>query len=156
MAKAVAPRGVAWAVDIQPEMLEKLQRRTAEAGVANIRSVHNSQTKTGLPPATCDLALLVDVYHEFSDPAAMLASLRQALKADGELVLVEYREEDPTVPIKPLHKMSKAQVHRELTAHGFQLVRQLDTLPWQHAQFYQRDDGPGPAIQPTPWAPPGR
>jgi hypothetical protein len=96
---------------------------------------------------------MVDVYHEFSDPAAMLRSLREALTPDGEVVVVEYREEDPLVPIKPLHKMSKAQVHRELTAHGYKLVRELDTLPWQHAMFYQRDDGPSAAREPVPWSP---
>lgn len=152
MARAVAPGGQAWAVDIQPEMLLLLQERATKAGVTNVRPVHNSQTSSNLPPATCDIALLVDVYHEFSDPAAMLASLRQALKPAGELVLVEYREEDPAVPIKARHKMSKAQAHKELTAHGFKLVRELDTLPWQHALFYQRDDGPGEARTPTPWA----
>ena len=153
MAQAIAPGGVAWAVDIQPEMLTLLDARATEAGVDNVRPVQGTQTETRLPPATCDVALLVDVYHEFSDPAAMLGSLRESLKPAGRLVLVEYRAEDPAVPIKALHKMTKAAAHRELTAHGFKLVGQLDALPWQHALAYQRDDGPDPAQEPTPWTP---
>jgi predicted methyltransferase len=155
MARMVAPGGLALGVDIQPEMLALLKQRAAEAGVANVRGVLNTQAGVGLPPGTCDLALMVDVYHELAEPAAMLRSLHAALQPDGELVLVEYREEDPAVPIKPLHKMSKAQVHTELTAHGFKLVRQRDDLPWQHVMVYQRADGPGAAVAPEPWAKPG-
>jgi ubiquinone/menaquinone biosynthesis C-methylase UbiE len=153
MARSVAPGGTAYAVDIQPEMLELLRLRTESEKVGNVARVLNSQGQSGLPAATCDVALMVDVYHEFSDPSAMLKSLRVALEPDGELVVVEYREEDPSVPIKPRHKMSKAQVHKELTAHGFKLVRELDTLPWQHAMFYQRSDGPGAELRPKPWKP---
>ena len=151
MAKMVAPGGLALGVDIQPEMLALLQERAAAAGVTNVRGVRNTQASVGLPEGTCDVALMVDVYHELAEPAAMLATLRDALQADGELVIVEYRDEDPSVPIKPLHKMSKAQVHKELTANGFQLVRQRDDLPWQHVMAYQRSDGPGPAIEPSAW-----
>jgi predicted methyltransferase len=132
-------------------MLELLRQRAARQKLENVTRVLNTQGGTGLAPSTCDIALLVDVYHEFSDPSAMLSGLRDALKPAGELVVVEYREEDPAVPIKPRHKMSKAQVHKELTAHGFKLVRELDTLPWQHAMFYQRSDGPGTPVEPKPW-----
>lgn len=156
MARMVAPGGLALGVDIQPEMLALLRARAAEAGLDNVRAVHNTQGGSGLPAGTCDLALMVDVYHELSDPPAMLASLHAALKPDGELVVVEYREEDPSVPIKPLHKMSKAQVHRELKAGGFKLVRERDDLPWQHVMVYQRADGPGPARAPTPWTRPAQ
>ncbi len=152
MAQAVAPGGRAYAVDIQAEMLDLLAARAAAQSVGNIERVLGSQFATKLPPGTCDVALMVDVYHEFSDPAAMLGDLRAALAPAGELVVVEYREEDRSVPIKARHKMSKRQVHTELTAHGFKLVRELDTLPWQHALFYQRDDGPGEAREPTPWS----
>lgn len=151
MARSVAPSGMAFAVDIQAEMLVLLQQRARADHIPNVQKVHNNQVSSGLPPGTCDIALMVDVYHEFSDPEAMLTDLRRALTNDGELVVVEYREEDPTVPIKPRHKMTKAQVHKELTAHGFKLVRELDTLPWQHAMFYQRTDGPAKAIKPKPW-----
>ena len=88
------------------------------------------------------MILLVDVYHEFSHPEQMLASMRQSLKKDGVIVMVEYRSEDDSVPIKRLHKMSKKQVNKELTANGFKLVREFDRLPWQHMMFFGRDEGP--------------
>ena len=80
--------------------------------------------------------MLVDVYHEFSHPEAMLTAMRKSLKPDGLLVLLEYREEDPKVPIKPLHKMSKKQIFKEYTANGFKLVDEFDRLPWQHMMFF--------------------
>lgn len=153
LARAVGKKGRVYAVDIQPEMHALLRARAAEAGVDTIEQVTNTQTSAMLPDGVCDVTLMVDVYHELAQPEPMLASLRSSLAKDGELVLVEFREEDPTVPIKPLHKMSKAQVHKELTANGFKLVGQVDTLPWQHVLKYQRTDGPDPAIQPTPWEP---
>ena len=154
MARMVSPGGLALGVDIQVEMLDLLRRRAASQGVGNVRVVHNTQAGVALPPGTCDLALMVDVYHELADPAAMLRSLYEALQPDGELVVVEYREEDPAVPIKALHKMSKTQVHTELTAHDFKLVRERDDLPWQHVMVYQRADGPGVAQMPRPWVKP--
>ena len=86
----------------------------------------------------------MDVYHEFSQPEEMLAAMRRALKPDGLLVLVEYRAEDPAVPIKPLHKMSKAQIKKELFPNGYRLVREYDGLPWQHMMFFGRADGSAP------------
>ena len=94
----------------------------------------------GLPPDTCDLILLVDVYHEFSHPVQMLAAMRKALKPEGQLVLVEFRAEDDTVPIRPEHKMSKRQVIKEYTANGFKVQSQYDGLPWQHLMFMVRDE----------------
>jgi ubiquinone/menaquinone biosynthesis C-methylase UbiE len=85
------------------------------------------------------MVLMVDVYHEFSHPEQMLASIRKSLKPDGVVVLVEYREEDPDVPIKALHKMSKAQVNKELNANGFKLVKEFDKLPWQHMMFFGKE-----------------
>jgi ubiquinone/menaquinone biosynthesis C-methylase UbiE len=82
----------------------------------------------------------VDVYHEFSHPEQMLAAMRRALKPDGVLVLVEFRAEDPSVPIKPLHKMSKEQLLKELPANGYKLVKEFDGLPWQHMMFFGRDE----------------
>lgn len=152
MAREVGPTGKVYAVDIQPEMLSLLDERVDGAGLSNVQTIRNSQTTTKLPAGVCDLTLMVDVYHELSDPKAMLESLRASLAPDGELALVEYREEDPRVPIKPAHKMSKAQVHKELTAHGFKLVRESDELPWQHVMIYRRDDGPGKAKEPKPWS----
>ncbi|MBL9021900.1 MAG: class I SAM-dependent methyltransferase [Myxococcales bacterium] len=137
MARAVAPAGRAFAVDVQPEMLELLKARAEAAGIGNVVHVLGTQTDTKLPPATCDLVLLADVYHELSDPEAVLASARRALTARGRLVLLEFRAEDPDVPIKPEHKMSKAQILRELNANGFELDRSFDGLPWQHLMFFR-------------------
>ena len=100
-----------------------------------------------LPQKTVDMVLLVDVYHEFSHPQHMLAGMRRSLKEDGTIVLLEYRGEDPDVPIKPLHKMSKQQILKELIPNGFKLVGQFDALPWQHVMFFGRDES---------WEPPGK
>jgi len=142
IAKQIAPDGWIYGSDIQPEMLEMLNDRALEAGVSNLSPVLGTLIDPRLPAGSCDLILMVDVYHEFSHPEQMLAAIRKALKPDGQVVLVEFRAEDPEVPIKPLHKMSKAQITKELTANGFKLARSFDKLPWQHMMFFQRDDAP--------------
>lgn len=139
IAKAIGPKGVAYAVDIQPEMLEMLNTRARTEDVSNITTVLGTETDAKLPQGSCDLILLVDVYHEFSDPAAMLASMKRALKPDGQIVLVEFRAEDDAVPIKPEHKMSKDQINKELTANGWELSRSFDELPWQHMMWFKPD-----------------
>ena len=139
MAKQVAPTGKVLAVDIQPEMLHLLELRAKEQGTTNIEPILSTVVDPKLPADTVDLLLLVDVYHEFSHPEQMLQSIRASLKPDGLVALLEYREEDRTVPIKPLHKMSKRQILREYTANGFVLAKQYDGLPWQHLMFFQRD-----------------
>ena len=149
MAPRVGEAGQIYAIDIQPEMLDLLQQGARDAGLGNVQAVLNTQTDTGLDPGTCDVILLVDVYHEFSQPAEMLQSMRRALKPDGVIALVEFRAEDPQVPIKPLHKMSKAQIMKELPPSGLKLVREVNTLPWQHVMFFQRDDGPDRQIVPA-------
>jgi ubiquinone/menaquinone biosynthesis C-methylase UbiE len=141
MAKRVAPSGRAIAVDIQPEMLALLEARAKSAGISNVELVLGAPTDPKLPAKGCDLILLADVYHELDDPAGMLAKLRAALSARGpeqagRLVLLEFRAEDDTVPIKPEHKMSRAQILRELEANGFVLARSYDELPWQHLMFF--------------------
>ncbi len=93
-----------------------------------------------MPKDSVDLILLVDVYHEFSHPEQMLAAMRRSLKPNGVIVLLEYRAEDPEVPIKPLHKMSKKQVETELNANGFKLVKEFERLPWQHMMFFGKDE----------------
>jgi ubiquinone/menaquinone biosynthesis C-methylase UbiE len=140
MAKAVGPAGRVLAVDIQPEMLRLLQSRAAEGEIDNIETVLGTLIDPQLPPGGVDLILCVDVYHEFSHPEQMLAAMRASLKPNGVVVLVEFRSEDPKVPIKVLHKMSKAQINKELPPNGFKLVREYDELPWQHMMFFGRDD----------------
>jgi ubiquinone/menaquinone biosynthesis C-methylase UbiE len=135
LARLVGPKGLVYAVDIQPEMLQMLARNAAEARLANIRPVLGTPIDPRLPAGEIDLMLCVDVYHEFSHPEAMLAKIRESLAADGRLVLVEFRGEDPAVPIKPLHKMTKAQVRAELEPAGFKMVQEFDRLPWQHLLF---------------------
>jgi SAM-dependent methyltransferase len=143
MARTVAPGGRVLAVDIQQEMLDGLAQRAQAAGLANIERILGGEADPRLAPSSCDLVLMVDVYHELSWPAELLAAVRVALKPDGRLVLVEFRAEDEAVPIKPEHKMTRAQVERELDANGFRLARSFDALPWQHMLFFARDDAPG-------------
>ncbi len=136
MARAVAPTGKVLAVDIQPQMLDLLDARAREAGITNVQRVLSTQTDPKLADGACDLILLVDVYHELEDPAAMLGHLRRALSPKGRIALLEFRAEDPDVPIKALHKMSKAQILREYEANGLQLAGAFDGLPWQHLMFF--------------------
>jgi ubiquinone/menaquinone biosynthesis C-methylase UbiE len=140
MAELTGDKGVVYGVDIQPEMLTLLRERMEEKVIENVIPILGSYHNPHLPPDSVDLILLVDVYHEFSHPEQMLAAMRKSLKPDGVIVMVEYREEDPEVPIKRLHKMSKKQIDKELTANGFQLVRDFEKLPWQHMLFYGKDD----------------
>jgi ubiquinone/menaquinone biosynthesis C-methylase UbiE len=127
-------------VDIQPEMLSLLSKRARAAGVDNIEPILGTLIDPKLPSESCDLILLVDVYHEFSHPEHMLKAMQQSLKPDGRLVLVEFRLEDPQVPIKLLHKMSKKQILKELPPNGYKLVDEYEKLPWQHVMFFGRDD----------------
>ena len=136
LARMVGPEGLVYAVDIQPEMLRMLSRRAAQEGLGNIRLVLGSPIDPRLPVGEIDLVLCVDVYHEFSHPEAMLTRIRDSLSEDGKLVLVEFRGEDPAVPIKPLHKMTKAQVRAELEPAGFRVASEFDRLPWQHLLFF--------------------
>jgi len=136
LARRVGPEGVVYAVDIQPEMLRMLARRAAEEGLANVRPVLGTAIDPRLPKQTLDLILCVDVYHEFSHPEPMLERIRESLAPRGRLALAEFRGEDPAVPIKPLHKMTKAQVRAELEPAGFVLQREFDRLPWQHLLFF--------------------
>ena len=136
LAKLVGQKGQVLAVDIQPEMLTLLRARAAKAEIDTIHPVLGTVADPRLPSKSIDVILCVDVYHEFSHPERMLRAMRESLAPNGVVVLVEYREEDPDVPIKPLHKMSKRQVSKELKHNGFQLVREYDGLPWQHMMFF--------------------
>jgi ubiquinone/menaquinone biosynthesis C-methylase UbiE len=129
LAEAVGETGKIYGVDVQPEMIEMLSKRIEAKGIKNIEPIQGLFHDPKLPPNTCDMILLVDVYHEFSHPVQMLAGMRAALKPDGLLVLVEYRAEDETVPIKVEHKMSKAQIHKEMNANGIAEDRQWKSRP---------------------------
>ena len=136
MAKAVAPTGKVYGVEIQEPYLKMLEEGAAKQQVTNFIPVLGEVHDPKLPENTMDLILLVDVYHEFSHPVQMLAAMRRALKPDGKLVLVEFRAEDDAVPIKPEHKMSKAQINKEMNANGFTCVKEFDELPWQHMMWF--------------------
>lgn len=138
LARMVGPKGKVYAVDIQPQMLVLLMQRAEKAGLDNIVPVLGSVVDPGLPEGSIDLVLLVDTYHEFSHPEQMLRQIRGSLKPDGRVALAEFRAEDPEVPIKPLHKMSKRQILKEWRAGDFTLVGQFDELPWQHLMFFSR------------------
>ena len=144
LARRVGPTGTVYAVDIQPEMLRLLAERAAAEGLTNIRPVLGTAIDPRLPRRAVDMVLCVDVYHEFSHPAQMLAAIRASLAAGGRLVLAEFRGEDPAVPIKPLHKMTKDQIRGELGPAGFAVAREFDRLPWQHLIFFRAaDPAPG-------------
>jgi ubiquinone/menaquinone biosynthesis C-methylase UbiE len=138
LAKMTGESGLVYGVDIQPEMLTLLKQRAQQEGVENIKPTLGTFTDPKLPKGKIDLILLVDVYHEFSHPKQMLAAMREALAPDGLCALVEFRAEDPMVPIKPEHKMTKAQIMKEWPANGFKLVKEFDGLPWQHLMFFAR------------------
>lgn len=153
LARRVGPQGTVLAVDIQQEMLDLLEARAKPRGLNNIRPILATSTNPRLPTGKLDLVLMVDVYHELMHPAEILQAVRQSLCETGRLVLVEFRAEDPDVPILPLHKMSQVQVMKEITANGFKLVGQFDKLPWQHLFFFARNDASVQVVRLIPWSP---
>ncbi len=138
LSKRVGPTGTVYATDVQPEMLRMLRANAGQAGAANIKPVLATLKETKLPDAAIDLILMVDVYHECPDPEAILKGLRKALKPGGRLVLVEFRAEDPDVPIKPEHKMTLAQARREVEPQGFSFKTSFEELPWQHVIVFEK------------------
>ena len=130
--------GKVFAVDVEPEMIAYLNARIKEEKLSRIIPVLSTEQKVSLPENTIDMMLLVDVYHEFSFPYEMALSMRAALKPGGKLVLVEFRAEDPTVPIKNIHKMSEAQAIKEFKAAGFAFDKNIDNLPWQHCMVFTK------------------
>lgn len=154
IARDLGAEGRVYAVDIQVEMLQQLKARAAGRQLTNVTPILGDVDNPRLPDGVKqDLILLVDVYHEFSHPESMLWEMRRSLAPEGVIALLEYREEDPNVPIKPLHKMSKAQIMKEYQANGFKLVREYNELPWQHLMFFARDDSPLAEIRPEPFVP---
>ena len=137
MAKLVGPSGKVYANDIQPEMLEILSTRARQNKITNVETVLGTDRDPKLPASAIDLILLVDVYHEFSHPQEMLDRMRESLKPGGRLVLLEYRKEDPAVPIRPEHKMSVAEVRAELEPEGFQFDQTIEVLPRQHILIFR-------------------
>jgi ubiquinone/menaquinone biosynthesis C-methylase UbiE len=127
-----------YATDLQPEMLALLGRRLERERVGNVTLVQGAAHDPRLPAAAIDLMLLVDVYHEFSEPQQMLRGLRRALKPGGRLVLLEYRKEDPRIPIRIEHRMTVQEARMELEAEGFQLARVDTALPRQHILIFTR------------------
>jgi SAM-dependent methyltransferase len=135
---ARVPEGTVLAVDIQQEMLDIIEQRKTDGGVDNVATIRGTETDPRLPAATVDLVLIVDAYHEFSHPREMGAAIADALKPGGRLVLIEYRGEDPTVPIKALHKMTEAQTKKEMNAAGLEWERTGDFLPQQHFLVFRK------------------
>ena len=136
MAKLVSPNGKVLCVDIQQKMLDLLKKRAEFEKISNLELIKGKYTDPMLPKGKVDLILLVDAYHEFTDPENMLKKMHDSLSENGVIALVEFRKEDKSVPIKEDHKMSKKQIDKEFTANGFKLVRSYDKLPWQHLLFY--------------------
>jgi SAM-dependent methyltransferase len=136
LAARVGATGRVFANDVQPQMLNILARRLSNSRITNVTLIEGTFDDPKLPPASVDLALMVDVYHELSQPQSILRHLRESLKTGGRLVLLEYRKEDPTVPIKPEHKMSVAEAKMEVEAEGFTLTKVDETLPRQHILIF--------------------
>ena len=142
IARKISPKigetGTIYGVEIQQEMLDILAEKMAEEGITNIKGVLGTITDPKLPPNSVDLAIMVDVYHEFSHPYEMMQNICRGLKTGGRVVFVEYRAEDPHVPIKRLHKMSELQVIKEATPHPLSWVETLKDLPWQHVIIFEK------------------
>jgi predicted methyltransferase len=137
LSREVGAAGKVYANDIQPGMLRLLERKLASRKITNVELVQGTETDPRLPEACCDLILMVDVYHEFAEPQTMLRAMRKALKPGGRLVLLEYRREDPSVPIREEHKMSVAEARLELEHEGYTFDRVLNDLPWQHILIFR-------------------
>ncbi len=136
----LVPDGEVVAVDIQPEMIAHLASRADDQEVTNVTPHLGTIKDTDLAPESIDAALMVDAYHEFSHPREMMESIVTALRAGGQVILLEYRAEDRLVPIKPLHKMTEAQARREMEAVGLEWVRTEDFLPWQHLMIFEKPE----------------
>jgi ubiquinone/menaquinone biosynthesis C-methylase UbiE len=138
LSKKVGPQGKVYANDIQQGMLDLLNKRLAKSKITNVTTVLGTQDDPRLPPDALDLVIMVDVYHELSQPQVMLGKIRASLKPGGRLVLLEYRKEDPDVPIRPEHKMSVADAKLEVEAEGFKLTKTNEDLPRQHILIFTK------------------
>lgn len=142
----LVPQGKVWAVDLQPEMLEILEQGQLERRITNLETILGSPTDPHLPRESIDLALMVDAYHEFTYPQEMMQAIATALKPGGRVALVEYRKEDPFVFIKPLHKMTQAQILREMQAVGLAWLETKNLLPQQHLMIFEKRNSHSPAL----------
>lgn len=149
IAQLIAPGGEVFAVDIQEEMLELLQKNMARRGVKNVRAHMGDIMDPKLPESSIDTMLMVDVYHEFDHPYEMAVNMVKALKPGGRLVFVEFRKEGPKVPIKEVHKMSEAQVKKEMALHALDHVETLGILPMQHIIIFKKR-GTTPSTEKVP------
>jgi ubiquinone/menaquinone biosynthesis C-methylase UbiE len=140
LAEKVGPKGKVLAVEIQKEMLDLIARKMRKVKSENIELILGTETDPKLPAGKVDLILMVDVYHEMSYPFEMMQAMVKALKPGGRLVFVEYRLEDPKVPIKLVHKMSEKQVQKEMKPHPLQYVKTVSTMPWQHIIIFEKKD----------------
>lgn len=138
MARRVGPTGKVYANDIQPEMLALLRRRLTKEKIANVEPILGAVDDPKLPAASIDLILMVDVYHEFQEPQNMLRHMHDAIKPGGRLVLLEYRKEDPSIPIRFEHKMTIAEAKLEVEAEGYTLSKVEEMLPRQHILIFTR------------------
>ena len=134
----LAKEGMVYAVDIQQEMLDAMESVKRDQAITNIQLIQGEEQTSNLPLHKIDKILLVDVYHEFSYPKEMLQSMHASLKENGTIFLIEYRMEDPQVPIKTIHKMTETQARKEFEANGFELVENVDNLPWQHCMIFRK------------------
>ena len=138
IADAIGPNGKVYAIDVQPEMFAMLQSVAKQRGYGHITPLLGATNDVKLPAGSVDVAIMVDVYHELEFPYEVLASIVRAVKPGGRVVFVEYRAEDPRVPIKRLHKMSEAQIRREAEVHSLVWERTASDLPWQHVVIFKR------------------
>lgn len=136
LAEIVGPTGKVIGEDIQDGMIQLMRKNIEGRMLRNVEIIHGTPADPKLPENALDLVLMVDVYHEFSDPVTMMRYIKDAMKPDGRVVLVEFRKEDPNVPIQPLHKMSVGDVRAELEPMGFRFQRSIDFLPWQHILIF--------------------
>jgi ubiquinone/menaquinone biosynthesis C-methylase UbiE len=132
------PKGKVYAVEIQDAMIDILNKRKKELNFSNVDVIKGSETSPNLPANSVDLVMMVDVYHELEYPVEMLASIKKSLKKNGQLLLIEYKGEDPTVAIRPLHKTTVVQLNKEMTANGFELAYEGKFLPIQHFLLFKK------------------
>lgn len=138
IAQRVSVTGMVYAVDVQPEMIKALEKQMSRRGATNVKPLLGAADDPKLAPNSLDLALMVDVYHEFEQPYEMLAAIVRAVKPGGRVAFVEFRGSDPKVPIKPLHTMTEAQVRREAAVHSLEWVATNRELPWQHVIVFRK------------------